>query len=291
MEFWSNHLKLLKLSLFLALISASNFGCKLPAYEVQKDADLFKSNNPQAFSTVQFKGRDIQYVKFGDLKKQPVIFVHGSPGSWQGWVRFINDPELIEKFYLIAVDRPGFGKSNFGQSEPSIQNQAEALFAVIKNENLINPILVGHSLGGPVIARMAMNHPNEISALVFVAASVSPDLEETKWFQYPATWFGVKQVIPTELRVCNEEILALKDNLNEMLPLWSKITAKTIIIHGEKDDLVPVANKDFLLKHLNPNVIVDVAVDADLNHFIPWKKPFLIKQALLKLERKPLFEK
>lgn len=280
-------MKLLKLSLFLAFLS----GCKLPAFEVQKDAEFFKNENSQAFATVKYKGKDIHYVKFGDVNKQPVIFVHGSPGSWEGWVRFINDSELNKRFYMIAVDRPGFGKSSFGQSEPSIHNQAEALFAVIKNENLKNPILVGHSLGGPVIARMAMNHPHEISGLVFVAASVSPDLEETKWFQYPATWFGIKQIIPTELRVCNEEILALKDNLKEMLPLWSKITAKTIIIHGEKDDLVPVANKDFLLKHLSPDLIVDVVIEPDLNHFIPWKKPILIKQALLKLQRMPLSEK
>jgi len=273
-------LKFLMLSLVITFIA----GCELPAQEVNKEAEFFKNNNPEAFSTIRFEeSRNIRYVKYGDSKKQPIIFVHGSPGSWDGWVRFINDPELNERFYIIAFDRPGFGESGYGVSEPSIHKQAEALYKVIQLENLRDPILIAHSLGGPVIARMAMNHPSEISGLIFVAASVSPDLEETKWFQYPATWFGVKQVIPTALRVCNEEILALKENLIEMLPLWSKITAKSIIIHGEKDNLVPVANKDFLLKHLDSNVIAGVVVEKDLNHFIPWKKPYLIKQAIFKL--------
>ena len=269
------------LSFFIAILS----GCKLPAYEVQKEAEIFKTNNASQFSTLQYKERKIHFVKYGNPKAQPVMFVHGSPGSWEGWVRFLNDPELYQNFYLIAVDRPGFGGSGLGISEPSIEKQAEALFAVIEQEQLKKPILIGHSLGGAVIARMAMNHPKEISGLIFVAASVSPELEETKWFQYPASWYGLKQLIPTELRVCNEEILALKESLIQMLPLWSDIKAKTIIIHGQKDDLVPIANKDFLVNHLNSELVLQVVVDNDLNHFVPWKKPFLIKQALLKFKR------
>lgn len=260
-------------------------GCKLPAYEVQKEAEIFKTNNPSVSSAIKYSERTIHYVKYGNPKAQAVMFVHGSPGSWHGWIRFINDPELNKNFFLIAVDRPGFGNSDFGLSEPSINKQAEALYAVIEHEKLIQPILVGHSLGGPVISRMAMNHPEQIAGLVFVAASVSPELEETKWFQYPADWFGIKQVIPNELRVCNEEILALKTSLTEMLPLWPKIKSQTIIIHGEKDDLVPVANKDFLLARIDKALIKDVVVDKELNHFIPWKKPHLIKQAIQKLKR------
>lgn len=263
-----------------------SLGCKLPAYEVEKEADLFKENNPQAFATYKIKTQNIYYAKYGNSKKQPVIFVHGSPGSWRGWVRFLTDPELNQNFYLIAVDRPGFGESDLGKSEPSIEKQAEAIFQVIELEKLTNPILVGHSLGGPVIARMAMDHPDRFEGLVFVAASVSPVLEETKWFQYPANWFGIKQIIPTELRVCNEEILALKENLTEMLPLWSNIKSPTIIIHGEKDDLVPIANKDFLIEKLNQKTVKQVVVDPDLNHFIPWKKSVLIKQAILDLTKK-----
>ncbi|AZZ36361.1 alpha/beta hydrolase [Bdellovibrio sp. qaytius] len=274
-------MKIIKLLFLLVFIS----GCELPAYDVDKEAVQFKKENPTAYSTIKFEDRNIHYLKYGNPTAQPVVFVHGSPGSLGGWIRYINDPELNKKFYLISIDRPGFGNSGFGISEPSIDKQAEALYAVIEAEKLTNPILVGHSLGGPVIARMAMNHPDQIYGLVFVAASVSPDLEETKWFQYPARWFGIKQIIPTELRVCNEEIMALKENLIEMLPMWSKIKAKTIIIHGDEDDLVPIANKDFLLKQLNPAVITDVVVIDKMNHFIPWKKPFLIKQAIIKLKR------
>ena len=272
-------LTLLQLILFIS-------GCKLPAYEVQKEAEVLKKENPDIFFQVTTETHKIHYAKYGNPKAQAVVFVHGSPGSWQGWVRYLQDPDLKKNFSLISVDRPGFGESVPGISEPSIDKQAEAIYQVIEKEKLVHPILVGHSLGGPVIARMAMNHPDRIAGLVFVAASVSPDLEEIKWFQYPANWFGVKQIIPTELRVCNEEIMALKDSLKEMLPLWLKIKASTIIIHGEKDDLVPIANKDFLLEKLNPEIVKTVVIDKDLNHFIPWKKPYLIKKAILDLKRK-----
>jgi pimeloyl-ACP methyl ester carboxylesterase len=135
-----------------------------------------------------------------------------------------------------------------------------------------------------VVAKIAMDHPSEIGGVVFVASSVSPDLEKTKWFQYPASWWPIRVLIPTDLKVCNEEIFPLKSELTKMLPSWSAITAKTVVIQGELDDLVPPANADFLVAHLNPDNLVQVVRVADLNHFIPWKRPDLIRDAIVAVD-------
>lgn len=276
-------MNLLKLGLLPILFII--WGCQIPASEFKKEAQIFKSENESSFRSIKYKNRTVHYVIYGNRNAQPIMLVHGSPGSWSGWIRFIKDFDINGNFLVIAVDRLGFGESDPGVSEPSLNTQAEALNAILIEENISQVILVGHSLGGPVIARMAMNHSDNIFGLVFVAASVSPDLEKIKWFQYPAQWIGIRNIIPTDLRVCNEEILPLKTELTEMLPLWSRIKAKTIIIHGKKDDLVPFENKDFLVKHIDPQYIQNVIVDADQNHFIPWNKPQLIKQALFELKQ------
>ncbi len=260
----------------ILLLSFCLTACEFPAEELEKEASAFKRLHPEISHTYQLENKQMHFVAVGDVEKQPLIFIHGSPGSWTGWLHFLKNEDLLKDFYLIAVDRPGFGDSQKGVSEPSLKNQARLIFEVIKLLKLKKPILVGHSLGGPVIARMAVDYPYQVGGLVFVAASVSPELEHTKWFQYPAAWFGIRSIIPEALRVCNEEILALKPELEKLIPLWSKIKAQIAIIQGDQDELVPPANKDFLLQHLRPELITDVITDSELNHFVPWKRPDLI---------------
>jgi pimeloyl-ACP methyl ester carboxylesterase len=259
--------------------------CANPASAVQRDADQFVQDHPAQVVTFSGKNQTMRFAWNGDPKKRAVLFVHGSPGSWEGWADFLLDPELLKNFQLIAVDRPGYGGSDKGKTETSLERQAEDIFEVLKfNQSHQPAILVGHSFGGPVVAKIAMDHPSEIGGVVFVASSVSPDLEKTKWFQYPASWWPIRVLIPTDLKVCNEEIFPLKSELTKMLPSWSAITAKTVVIQGELDDLVPPANADFLVAHLNPDNLVQVVRVADLNHFIPWKRPDLIRDAIVAVD-------
>ncbi|MEQ8425900.1 MAG: alpha/beta hydrolase, partial [Cyclobacteriaceae bacterium] len=121
--------------------------------------------------------RKINYVHSGDETLPLVLFVHGSPGSLSAFIHFLSDSTLLEKAQLISVDRPGFGASNFGYAEPSLESQAALLKPILEKYKDNRPItLVGHSLGGPVIARMAMDYPELVDGLVMVAPSIDPDL-------------------------------------------------------------------------------------------------------------------
>ena len=255
--------------------------CASPTGNLQAEIEQFKKEFPNHILTYQGKNRPMNYAWSGDVTQRPIIFVHGSPGSWDGWVHFLRDPELQKRFQLIAIDRPGYGGSGEGTTETSLAHQAQDVLEVLQfNQSHLPAILVGHSYGGPVIARAAMDHPEQVSGLVFVASSVDPDLESTKWYQYPANWWPIKKIIPDALRVCNEEILPLKGELQEMLNQWKKISAKAVIIQGEKDDLVPPGNADFLVKKLDPKVIVKVHRVSSMNHFVPWQHPELILEGI-----------
>lgn len=213
----------------------------------------------------------------------PVIFVHGSPGSWDGWAQFLNNPELNNRFHLIALDRPGYGKSTPGKSESSLETQAADLVEAVQfNQSGKKAILVGHSLGGPVVARMALDYPEKVRSVVMVAASMDPELEETKWIQFPAKWFSF--LVPDSLRVCNEEILALKEQLVLLKQKLPNFKATAILVHGEDDQLVPIGNISYLKAHLPADVILRTDQVKELNHFVPWKKPELIVKAILDLE-------
>ena len=54
-------------------------------------------------------GRPVHVVAAGDPALPPVLFIHGSPGSWEAWQDYLADPELSSRAHLLAIDRPGFG--------------------------------------------------------------------------------------------------------------------------------------------------------------------------------------
>ncbi len=225
-----------------------------------------------------FEDRTMHYVTVGDTSKPAVLFVHGSPGSWDNFLGFLNDSTLLEKFYLISVDRPGFGKSGVGIPERSLEKQAAAIAQVLVREKT-SAILVGHSYGGPVITRMAIDSPNYVDGLIIVAGSVDPDLEKTKWYQIPVHYKVLSWVLPGLLYSTNEEILALKKELQKMMPLWEKITQPVSIIQGGKDNLVPPGNAVFANKMLE-NASVEMIEVPEMNHFVPWNRPDLIKHEI-----------
>lgn len=245
---------------------------------------LGTSRYPPRQQEYVIEGQKIKYVAVGDSTRPCVVFIHGSPGSLSAFIDFLGDTALLKQAELIAVDRPGFGESNFGVGERSLAKQARVLVPILKRAAGKRPlILVGHSLGGPIIARVAMDYPNLVQGLVFVAASIDPDLEPNEaWFRGPLATPFLRWVLPRSLRASNEELYHLKPELQSMLPLWKNITVPCIVIQGGEDSLVPAGNADFARKMLI-NAHVEYVLPPDVNHFIPWTNPELIRNAVTKM--------
>ncbi|MCR6679307.1 alpha/beta hydrolase, partial [Escherichia marmotae] len=83
------------------------------------------------------------------------LFLHGTPGDWKAWAHFMADPELQKRATMISVDRAGFGASDPGRVAPLMADQARLLAPLLEGPG--GPtLLVGHSLGGPIGAELAM---------------------------------------------------------------------------------------------------------------------------------------
>ena len=233
---------------------------------------------------MEVQGVKMNYAEIGSDSLPVAFFVHGSPGSWGGFIDFMKDTVLLKKVKMVAVDRIGFGNSDFGNGEKSLVVQAELLKPIVAKYKKTGKkiILIGHSLGGPIIARMAMDYPELIDNLIIVAGSIAPELEPNeKWFRIPMDFMPISMLIPASFRVSNHEILYLKPELEKMLPLWKNIRQPVIVIQGGKDMLVNPKNADFAEKMLvNAKNLKIVRVDT-MNHFVPWSHPQLIKRAIL----------
>jgi pimeloyl-ACP methyl ester carboxylesterase len=275
----------------LGILIFSLGGCKLlmPAEirnieaTLQKSAKEFQMAHPGAFHHYTVGSRMMAYVETGTTNTAPlVLFIHGSPGEWQGWVNYLADPELAARARLIAVDRPGFGGSGAGDAERSLEQQCRDMEPLLEQASPgQRVILVGHSFGGPIICRMAMDHPDIITDIIILAGSIDPGQEHTKWYQYPADWAVFRWMVPRELVTANREIRALKGGLNEMLPRWPEIHQRVTLIQGEADDLVPPENADFAERMMTNARPLEIIRLPGMNHFLPWKKYDLVKSKIL----------
>ena len=144
-------------------------------------------------------------------------------------------------------------------------------------------ILVGHSFGGPLATRIAIDNPDLIAGIVLVAPSIDPELEPPIWWRSMLNVWGIRWLVPKALRVCNQEILPLESELKAMLPDWKNIKAESIIIQGEEDKLVSPENADFAKRMLTGSESVEIMMVEGGNHFILWSEIELITQAILKL--------
>ncbi|GAB4032366.1 hypothetical protein GCM10028809_30810 [Spirosoma gilvum] len=232
------------------------------------------------FGTVKSNEHTVHFAHIGADSLPTVLFIHGSPGSWDAFIDFFTDSSLYNHAQLISVDRPGFGKSELGRPEPSLQAQVAAIAPLLRQKPATHkPIVVGHSLGGPVAVRLAMDFPEQVGGLVLVAPSIDPDLERGEWYRPIGAAFPVRYLLPTELDVSNREIMPLKAELQRMLPLWSAIRIPVTVIQGTEDELVPPGNADFARRMLT-NAPVTIQMIPSMNHFIPWRRPDLIHAAI-----------
>ncbi len=234
-------------------------------------ADLQSSNIPLEMVHYQVGSKQMGYVAVRRDSSLPVlIMVHGTPGGSDNFLPFLRQEELGRRFQLIAPDRPGFGMSMPGEAVPSLQEQAALLAPILRTHSDRTVLLAGHSLGGPVIARMAIDYPDLVDGLLLIAPSVDPDLEPAVWWRKIMAAPPFRWMTPTAIRVSNDELIPLEQELREMQPLWKDITAPTIHMHGTNDMLVPVENVEFVQAQFPDTVPLAIDTVADGSHFILW---------------------
>jgi pimeloyl-ACP methyl ester carboxylesterase len=234
--------------------------------------------------TIQVDEHTLHYIQTGDVTKPTLFFVHGSPGSWDAFKIYLNDSLLRTKFRLIAVDRPGFGYSDFGSPE-NLATQSKWMNQLVKLLNNKKPIaLIGHSLGGPLILKMAIDEPQLYSHLIILSGSVDPKAENPELWRPILKSKPLRYLIPGALRPSNDELWWLKTDLVDMQPNLDKVVAEVTIIHGTKDRLVPYSNVGFMQKELVNSKKVETISITDADHFIPWTHYEIIRNRFLQLK-------
>lgn len=217
------------------------------------------------------------YLRAGDRAGRRVILVHGTPGSADGWARFLARPPAGVE--MVALDRPGFGATTPTGAQPSLAAQAAAVAPLLVDRGGGWPILVGHSLGGPIVAQVALDNPGRVGGLVLLAGSFDPALEHVYAVQRMGEWPGIRSALPRSLRNANAELMALKPQLAALAPRLARLRCRVAVVHGAKDRQVPSANVAFLRPRLAAARLT-VRTLAGVNHFLPWNSQGIVEETM-----------
>jgi pimeloyl-ACP methyl ester carboxylesterase len=246
--------------------------------------EKFSKNNVDLITeTIKVDGFDMHYAKTGNDTFPTLFFVHGSPGGWKSFERYMQDKDLLSKYRMISVDRPGFGYSNFGDAK-NLDDQSRLISPLVKSFQNGRPMYaIGHSLGGPMIVKLQVDNENLFKGLVFLAAAVDPDEEKPERWRFMVNGSVLQYFLPGAFRPSNEELVYLKTDLKYLDKEWDRITCPVWIIHGDKDTFVPVANVEYAKKKLTKAKSVEVKILPGAKHFIPWEQYDDIKEVLMRL--------
>ncbi len=269
--------------LLLWLIMAQS--CMKMRISDKKAKQQFREAGVQLQTPVKkINGFMLHYAQAGSDTMPTLLFVHGTPGSWDAFKNYLRNKELLKHFRIISVDRPGFGYSDFGNAM-NLTAQTQIIAAWMDSINNNKPfIIIGHSLGGPIAVKLAAARPQYTKAIVLLAPSLDPELEKPEKWRPVLFKTPLNLLLPGALRPGNEELWYLKKDLKEMVVDYEKINCPVYLLHGKKDMLVPYSNVAYAQKMFTKTNSVVLTTFEKENHFIVWTREKEIVELLMKLK-------
>ncbi len=125
---------------------------------------------------ILFKNTNISYSDSG--KGTAIVLLHGfleNKGMWDFYI-----PEFAKKNRVITIDLLGHGETECLSYVQTMEDNADAVHAVLSELRLRKAIFVGHSMGGYVALAFAELYPDTIKGLVLLNSTAKADSAERK---------------------------------------------------------------------------------------------------------------
>lgn len=245
----------------------------------------------------------VQYYEGG--KGEPLVFLHGAGGIMEG------DPlfnKLAETHHVYAPLLPGYGASEECSELRDMLDFTLHTADVVEALGLKDPILVGHSMGGMIAAEMAAIAPSTVSRLGLICPAglwiddyPIPDLFAMLPYEMPQYLFhdveagtklmtaGVALDDPEWLKgflVQNARQMGMAGKILFPIPERGlagrlyRIKAKTVLVWGDNDRLIPPAYAHAFKKGIKGAELVSI---PEAGHMVPMEKTDQVAAAISKL--------
>jgi len=182
---------------------------------------------------------------------EPLLLLHGFTGCGDDWKHVFAEP--LQGYRIIAPDLPAHGRSPNPRNDFKFADVARDVFALLDELKIDRVKAIGMSAGANTLLHMATQQPDRVIAFVHVSGTPRfPDQARavmraiTEESRSDGEW--------TEMRgrhhLGDDQIRALwryarefandREDMNFDAARLSKITARTLIVHGDRDPLYPV---------------------------------------------------
>jgi len=268
---------MLRPALLLALCVLA--GCRLGLDYTGNEEGLRR----EALAVPGHADRRLSYLIAGDPAQPRLIFIHGSPGGSSSYAQYLREP--VADLEAIAVDRLGYGASRPDEVVVSFEEQAAAIAPLLEERQGHWPIVVGHSLGGPIAARLAADYPDRVGGLIIVAGSLNPEFEDVRWYQRLAGSWIVYPFLADFLQRATLEMFACREQVELLEPLLDEIRCPVIVIHGTTDRLVPFETVDFTVERFSENPYVYVSVLIGEGHTVTKEREEEVRETIVEMRK------
>jgi pyruvate dehydrogenase E2 component (dihydrolipoamide acetyltransferase) len=145
-------------------VSDADIDAYVASYVVPAAAD--GEDEEPAFAWVEVDGIRVRHARRGPEAGTPVLFIHGFGGDLGNWL--FNLDAIAESLPVIALDLPGHGQSDPRLPGATLGDLAAFVARFLDAIGVPRAHLVGHSMGGAVAARLALDAPTRVASLTLV---------------------------------------------------------------------------------------------------------------------------
>lgn len=182
---------------------------------------------------------------------EPLLLLHYFGGCGDVWQPFVD--RLARDYRLIIPDLRGHGRSTDGSRTFTHRQAADDILELLDSLGVDRVRAIGMSSGGMTLLHMATRQPDRLQAMILVGAtSYFPEparriMADSHPDHLPATelaqWAECSSRGDDQTREILLQFHGMKDSYDDMNftgPYLGTITARTLIVHGDRDVFFPV---------------------------------------------------
>lgn len=199
---------------------------------------------------------------------EPIVLVHGLGTSSAYWRHNIS--VLAGCGRVLAVDLPGFGKSDTPDAVLRPEDLADVLYLWCEQMGIERATFLGHSMGGEVCLWLAARHPAMVDRLVLAGSTGAPDCEPLWRRMAKLAHDGLREpfsFLPVLMRAYWQAgpwrmiQTARASNPVRLERHLGAVHAETLVLWGANDPVIPVDEALCLSRRL-PNARLVVVADG-----------------------------